>query len=194
MKLILFFNGWGMDRGVVEKTELPEGYEIEIINYPYIVKNNLEKYDDIILIGWSFGCYYLTKYLFSTGKKFDKIIGINGNGEILGKYGISPKIFEYTINTLTSESLIKFYKNMEIDENFSYPQKSFENIKDELENFKKIYEPLENIFTKIIIGKNDKIVPSSRQKRYCVDKNINYEEIECGHYPFNYIKAWSEII
>lgn len=194
MRLILFFNGWGMDKSVVENIDIPLGYELEVINFPYEVKSDLNKYEEISLIGWSFGCYYLTKFLKSMNRKFKKVVGINGNGEVIGKYGITPKIFEFTLATLTPDSLLKFYINMEIDKKFCNPNKSFEEIKEELEFFKYHYFPLENIFDEIIIGRRDKIVPALRQKKYCEENNISYRELDMGHYPFNLIKSWSEVI
>lgn len=200
MRLILFFNGWGMDESVVENIKSSKDIEIKIINFPYEVKD-LESsiYDEVIMVGWSFGCYYLTKWVLENRKKIDfskvkKIVAINGNGEIIGKYGITPKIFEFTLSTLTPDSLIKFYQNMEIDERFTIPEKEFEDIFEELEYFKNNYIPLENIFDEIIIGKRDKIVPAIRQKKYCEDKNIEYKELEIGHYPFDFIKSWSDLI
>ena len=194
MRLILFFNGWGMDKSVVENIEIPLGYELEIINFPYEVKLDFDKYEEINLVGWSFGCYYLTKFLKSTNRKFKKVVGINGNGEVIGKYGITPKIFEFTLTNLNPDSLLKFYSNMEIDEKFCNPNRSFEDIKEELEFFKEYYTPIENIFDEIIIGKRDKIVPASRQKKYCEERGIPYRELDMGHYPFNLIKSWGEVI
>ncbi len=194
MKLILFFNGWGMDKKVVENVVVPDGYEVEVINFPYDVNVNLDGYDEIVPIGWSFGCYYLTKWISSYGNsKINKIIAINGNGKIIGKYGITPKIFDFTLNTLTPDSLLKFYNNMGIDENFKNPNRSFQEVKKELEFFKENYTPLENIFTNIVIGKNDKIVSGNRQIKYCQEKNIPYTELDMGHYPFDNIRAWSEL-
>lgn len=202
MRLILFFNGWGMDKSVVERVKIPEGTKLEVINFPYKLDNLEEyfaKYEDIFLVGWSFGSYYLTKWVLANREienfsKIKKIVALNGNGEVIGKYGITPKIFEFTLSTLTPESLIKFYQNMEIDESFQSPSGEFEKIKEELEYFKNIYSPLENIFDEIIIGKRDKIVPASRQRKYCEEKNILYRELEMGHYPFDFIKSWSEVI
>lgn len=194
MKLILFFNGWGMDKKVVENVVVPDGYEIEVINFPYSVNINLDRYDEIVPIGWSFGCYYLTKWISSYGNsKINKIIAINGNGEIIGKYGITPKIFDFTLNTLTPDSLLKFYNNMGIDENFKNPNRSFQEVKKELEFFKENYTPLKNIFTNIVIGKNDKIVSGNRQIKYCQEKSIPYTELDMGHYPFDNIRTWSEL-
>lgn len=194
MRLILFFNGWGMNEKVVEGIDIPEGYELKIINFPYEVNLELTKYEKVIAVGWSFGCYYLSKFIKTTDRKFEKVVGINGNGEIIGKYGITPKIFEFTLVTLTPESLLKFYKNMEIDRGFKNPEKDFEMVKEELQYFKDNYQELDNIFDEIIIGERDKIVPAMRQKKYCEEKNIGYRVFDTGHYPFNYIKSWSEII
>ncbi len=199
MNLILFFNGWGMDEKIVEDVEIPIDYNLEVVNFPYNIDINLEKYEEIFLAGWSFGCYYLTKWLnlnkeILTSSKLKKIIALNGNSEIIGKYGITPKIFDFTLDTLTPDSLLKFYTNMGIEKDFKTPQKEFKLIREELEFFKENYTPLENIFTEIIIGKNDKIVPASRQKKYCQEKKIEYKEFNMGHYPFDTIKFWSEIL
>ena len=49
MKLILFFNGWGMDENIVSHLEIPIGYTLKIINFPYnFDKTILTQYDDII--------------------------------------------------------------------------------------------------------------------------------------------------
>ncbi len=196
MRLILFFNGWGMDRSVVERVEIPKDTKLEVINFPYEVDEKLvDGYEEIVAVGWSFGCYYLTKWrLENREREIKKLVALNGNGEVIGKYGITPKIFEFTLSTLTPDSLVKFYQNMEIDERFQSPQKNFSEIKEELEYFKSIYSPLENIFNEIVIGKRDKIVPASRQKKYCEEKNILCRELEMGHYPFDFIKSWSEVI
>lgn len=199
MNLILFFNGWGMDERVIEDVAIPKNYKLEVINFPYEVNTEFEKYNEIILIGWSFGCYYLTKWLTLNREmlnmsKVKKIVAINGNGEIIGKFGITPKIFEFTLSTLTPDSLLKFYKNMGIKDDFKVPKKEFEKIKYELEYFKNNYEPLKNIFTEAIIGKEDKIVQYARQKKYCEIEKIFYKELEIGHYPFDFIKNWREII
>lgn len=194
MKLILFFNGWGMDERVVEDVDLPNDYVIEILNYPYTISTDLDRYEDIVLVGWSFGCYYLSEFVLSQKRKFKKVVAINGNGEVIGKNGINPKMFEYTLSTLTPENLLKFYKNMGIESEFKKPLKRFEEIKDELEYFKANYLSLENVFTEMIIGKDDRIIPSLKQKRYCEERGILYKELDMGHYPFDIIRSWEEIV
>ena len=195
MKLILFFNGWGMDENIVSHLEIPIGYTLKIINFPYnFDKTILTQYDDIIFIGWSFGSYYLTKYLLENNIRSKKIISLNGTPETIGKNGISEGVFNLTLDTLTSDTLQKFYENMGIDKTFSPSKKNFKDIKDELQYFKNNYIPLKNIFTHAFIGKKDKIIPALRQKKYFESNNVNITELLCGHYPFSVIKNWSTLI
>lgn len=110
MKLILFFNGWGMDNHVVQHLKIPPNYELKVLNFPYKVQINPDNYEEIIAIGWSFGCYYLTKYLIETKLSCKEIIALNGHNCILGNYGINPKMLDFTLKTLTPQTLLMFYK------------------------------------------------------------------------------------
>lgn len=195
MKLILFFNGWGMDENIVSHLEIPINYTLKVINFPYNFDNTiLSQYDDIIFIGWSFGSYYLTKYVIENNIKSNKIISLNSTPETIGKNGISEGVFKLTLDTLTPDTLQKFYENMGIDNTFSQAKKNFKDIKNELQYFKDNYVPLKNIFTHAFIGKKDKIIPASRQKKYFEANKVVITEFLCGHYPFSVIKSWSALI
>ena len=62
MKLILFFNGWGMDENAVKHLKIPENHELKILSYPYNIKDiDFEKYNEKYLVAWSFGVYYASK-------------------------------------------------------------------------------------------------------------------------------------
>lgn len=195
MKLMLFFNGWGMDENIVSHLEIPINYTLKVINFPYNFDNTiLSQYDDIIFIGWSFGSYYLTKYVIENNIKSNKIISLNGTPETIGKNGISEGVFKLTLDTLTLDTLQKFYENMGIDNTFSQAKKNFKDIKNELQYFKDNYVPLKNIFTHAFIGKKDKIIPASRQKKYFETNKVIITELLCGHYPFSVIKSWNALI
>ena len=158
MKLMLFFNGWGMDENIVSHLEIPINYTLKVINFPYNFDNTiLSQYDDIIFIGWSFGSYYLTKYVIENNIKSNKIISLNGTPETIGKNGISEGVFKLTLDTLTPDTL-------------------------------------QNIFTHAFIGKKDKIIPASRQKKYFETNKVIITELLCGHYPFSVIKSWNALI
>lgn len=197
MKKIYFFNGWGMDNNILNTIENSINYEIEVINFPYeIDKKEFSKYKEIIFLAWSFGVYYLNKFLNENESiKYLKAIGINGIPETIGKYGINEKMFNMTLNTLTPENLLKFYENMDFDKENFKNGKDFESIKQELIYFKENYQ--NNISNKIdfyYIGKYDRIIPSQRQEKFCQEKNIKYKVVDCGHYPFSYFKQIDDII
>ena len=195
MSKIFFFNGWGMDKNILKPLKNIEGYEIIEINFPYTIDKSQINTDDI-LISWSFGVYYLNKFLSSNRDlKYKKSIAINGLPLIIGKYGINQKMFNMTLNTLSEEQLEKFLINMDIDETFNKSQKEFQSIKYELEYFKKNYIELEENFIDFyFIGVKDRIIPALKLEKFCKEKNINYKNIECGHYPFSYFKDISDIV
>lgn len=197
MKKIYFFNGWGMDDSILSNIENSTEYTIEIVNFPYVIDiKELSKKQDIIFIAWSFGVYYLNKFLNQNKNiRYYKAIAINGVPEIIGEYGINEKMFNLTLSTLNPENLLKFYKNMDIDETFKYSSKKFEEIKKELLFFKENYTMFEmNKIDYIFIGKYDRIIPRAKQEKFCKEKNSTYEIIDCGHYPFSYFKDFSNII
>lgn len=195
MKKIYFFNGWGMDKNILSNINLAT-YKIEIINFPYTIdKNEVLKNKENIFIAWSFGAYYLNKFLNENEDiKYKAAIAINGLAETIGKYGINEKMFDLTLNTLTPERLLKFYENMDIDENFINSSKNFAEIKYELEYFKENYKILENKINYSLIGKYDRIIPRAKQEKFYKEKGIKYKIIDCGHYPFSYIKDLSTIL
>ena len=194
MNCILFFNGWGMDQSNFKNLAIPDNFELKIINFPYEIKFPLDTYDEIIAIGWSFGCYYLTKYLLKNSLTCKQIIAINGHSNTIGKYGIHPKILNLTLNTLTPENLLKFYNNMAVDKNFQPPKKNFDDILNELQYFKDNYtDNLPNLFTKAIVATNDKIIPTAKQQLYFKKNNVPIINLTCGHYIWHKISSWQDL-
>ena len=41
MKLILFFNGWGMDENIISHIEVPAEYILKVLNFPYNLDDNI---------------------------------------------------------------------------------------------------------------------------------------------------------
>lgn len=196
MKKIYFFNGWGMDKKILSNIKEPGDYEIEIISFPYVIdRNELIKNEENIFIAWSFGVYYLNKFLNENKDiKYKTAIAVNGLAETIGKYGINEKMFNLTLNTLNPENLLKFYENMDIDESFISSSKNFEEIEYELKYFKENYKIFENKINYSLIGECDRIIPRAKQERFYKEKGIKYKIINCGHYPFSYLKDLSSIL
>lgn len=197
MKKIFFFNGWGMDDEILKSVKNSTDYEIEIVNFPYQIEmKKILACEKVIFIAWSFGVFYLNTFLYKNkGLKYEKAIAINGTPYTIGKYGINPKMFNMTLTDLSSETLLKFYENMDIDKTFKKPKKKFEEIKVELEYFKDVYDMYgEEFIDFYYIGENDRIIPKQKQEKFCSERKYKYKFIECGHYPFSYFKDFKDII
>lgn len=194
MNLILFFNGWGMNETLVEHLPLPKNFQLKVINFPYNVEKFENYYEEIIYVGYSFGVYYLAKFLSKSDFHFSKAIAINGTPEIIGKYGISSTIFQKTLNKLSEDSLQTFFKTIGEGKNFQKPSKTIEELKIELESILTNYQPQINCFNQAFISKRDKIIPYRRQTEYFQKKDVRITKIASGHYPFSVLNSWETII
>ena len=98
-KVIVFFNGWGMDESVVkhlcsDSFDVLMFYDYNSLNTNFDFKN-LNLYSKKYLIAWSMGvmCASLFNNII-----YDKKVAINGTLlPIDARYGINPKIYELTI-------------------------------------------------------------------------------------------------
>lgn len=200
MKLIMFFNGWGMDKSIHPEIDKKNEYELISLSFPYEdPKIDLHKYEHIYVIGWSFGVYYANIYLEKIGKEkenFEKItsIAINGTPEIIGKNGIKKNMMKYTLDNLTPDSLEKFYMNMELPKTLMSVSREFIDIKSELKHILENYEVLKNNFQKAIISQEDRIVSPENQRKYFAENSVEIKEIVAGHYPFEYFRNFEDIL
>lgn len=193
MNLIVFFNGWGMGEEVIKNIKIPNEYKFINVSYPYdFNKKILEEYNEINFIGWSFGVYYLSKFLnLSRGIEYNKIISINGTPEIIGNNGIPENIFYSTLKNMNEENFKKFQKNSGLKIEI---KKDINLLIEELKKLKEDYLPQENFISIAIIGKKDRIVPWKNQKKYYKKTNAKVVEIPIEHNPFNYFNSWEEIL
>ena len=113
-KLIVFFNGWGMDEKAVEHLEC-NNYDI-LTFYDYrnfeIETFDFSKYEKKYLIAWSMGVY-VCNYFYDLFKNFDKFIAINGTQKpIDDEFGIPKIIYNLTVENFNDLSCAKFFKKI----------------------------------------------------------------------------------
>ena len=191
MKWIFFFNGWGMTEEAFPHLSLEQ---VEIINYPYdTLKDLLKKHekDTLYAVAWSFGAYYFSKLPQELQKRFQKKIAINGLPETLGPYGILPKMCKFTLDTLTPETLVAFYRNMDF---YGSIPKDFEEIQEELAFFYEHYEAPENPFDFAWIGEKDRIFSAKKLIRYYEKEKVSYRIFSGGHYPFHSFQNFLDLL
>ena len=192
IKLIVFFNGWGMDESVVSRLDA-EDYDI-LMFYDYnTLKTDfdfelIKKYFETNLIAWSMGV--MTATLFDI--KYNKKVAINGTLKpIDDNFGIPEKIYSMTLNGLTPEGIKKFIANMYLKSDIlPKVKRSFEEQKSELAALRN-YESNYNFkYDKVFLYFYDKIIPVKNQAAFWkIEPNI-----KAGHAPFNLFTKWSELL
>ena len=194
-KLIIFFNGWGMDDYIVSHLDC-EDYDV-IVFYDYNdlkINIDLSLYKEKHVVGWSMGVMISTLFDFGTIKTRTALCGttypINDN------LGIPERIYSLTIKNFSEKSVQKFMKRMfnTIPNKDIFTYRKLDSLKSELVKLLS-YQPDEKVnFTKAIIPEDDLIIPTKNQLNFWSDKNIIKVKIPTGHCPFDYYKNWSEIL
>ena len=192
-KLIIFFNGWGMDECVVNHLSL-EDYDV-LMFYDY---NSLETDFDFdklnifpqkYLVAWSMGVMIATLFDIDYLSK----TAINGTFKpIDDKFGIPKRIYDLTLKGFSPKGAERFIKSMYSDESSDiYPQtREFENQNTELEALTHYEANHDFNYDRVIISTNDKIIPTKNQCAFWgAEPNT-----ESGHAPFNLYKKWSDLL
>ena len=204
-KLILFFNGWGMDELVVGHLD-SEGFDICVF-YHYdkdfnIDRNILKDYKEIYLIAWSMGVWAASKSFQGLNINLKKSVAINGTlNPVNDLQGIPVDIFKGTIDYFSDRNKQKFDRRMlgsKLDFQKYQQITSTRTIEDQLSELELIYSLAQNnelgfSFDKVLIGEQDLIFPSQNQRNYWTGRT-EIKEIEGAHFPFFNYNTWAEII
>ncbi len=193
-KLIIFFNGWGMDEKIVSHLEC-EDYDVVVL-YDYndleldIQSLNLSQYTEKHIVAWSMGVMVATLFNFGEIKTSTAICGTPF--AIDNEYGIPERIYNLTIKGFSETSSKKFMERMFIEkpsiETFS--DRTFDSKLSELKKMLEYKPNTEFQYTKAIVGSDDKIIPTKNQLNYW-DNPIT---INSGHCPFMLYKKWTELL
>ena len=205
-KLIIFFNGLGMDEGVVKHLDC-ENYDV-VMFYDYNTVETdfvLDKYKEKYLVAWSMGVMIATNFFTPSsalrapspagGEGYNKATAINGTLKpIDSEYGIHPKIYDLTIKGFNSE---KFISNMFDTREKLTPhpipllkERESKDQKSELIAIKNYSANEDFKYTRIIISDNDKIIPTKSQCKFWRQE----ANLHAGHCPFLGFKKWSELL
>lgn len=191
-KLIIFFNGWGMDEEVVSHLKYGDYDVLMFYDYNSLKTDfnfaELGNYTEKNLIAWSMGV--MTATLFNIN--YDKKTAVNGTLKpIDNSYGIPLRIYDLTVKNFSPAGCKKFVQNMFDDKTKSIKiNRDFSEIKNELSALKN-YSANDNFkYDKIIISENDKIIPTKNQTVFWgIEPNIN-----AGHAPFYKFSEWGELL
>lgn len=194
MNAIIFFNGWGMNENIIENLKIPENFIVKTLTFPYLLNTNeLKEFKEIYFIGWSFGVYYLCKFLSENFQiKYKKVIAINGTPEVIGKFGIDERVYNLTLKNINEKNIEKFYINIGYKRKNN--EKSIESLIEELKYLKENYKPQKNYISTAIIGEKDITIPAKNQIKYYEKEKVNIIKLPISHFPFYYLDSWEKII
>lgn len=191
-KVIVFFNGWGMDESVVTHLE-PENYDV-VMFYDYNTLDTdfdfsiLATYSEKYLISWSMGVMCAT--LFEVD--YNSSTAINGTlCPIDDCFGIPKRIYDLTIRGFSPAGRDKFIKNMfNIGNELPDVKRDFEAQKSELVALKGYSANSDFKYSKVFISSSDKIIPTKNQVMFWQQE----PNLDSGHCPFYLFKKWSELL
>jgi len=205
--LIVFCNGWGMD----EHPFLPltaDHFDVLMLcdyfqlDFDIQKRNILEKYDHLILVGWSMGVWAGQRIFSDNSEVFSRTIAINGTlCPINDRLGIPEKVFGDTLAGFGEPVRSSFYRRMcrgktNLKLFLSHqPQRSLKSQQQELTALRQNVDCFfvkKSIYNEIIITENDQIMPSANQLRFWQEGDVYH--IPGSHFVFYIWQSWDELL
>jgi len=204
-KLILFFNGWGMDSAAISHLQTGDYDLIELNDYSvlYFNQNKYKNYSEIYVVAWSLGVWAASHILSNSTIVIKKAVAINGTANpVDANEGIHPEIFKGTITGWNKKNRDRFLirtvgEKKDFEANRSkFGERLIENQKEEL--IKLFDYSQQNIaqsfrFDSVLIGNKDAIFPYENQLNYWRNKAL-IKVLDIPHYPFLHFSCWDNII
>jgi pimeloyl-[acyl-carrier protein] methyl ester esterase len=177
--LVVMYGGWGTDENVFIPLCNEDFDFILFYNYSAdeaFVLPEMKTYKKITLIGWSLGVWAAGYLSARTGIKPDLTIAVNGTPVPADdNYGIPLIFLENTLDSITCESIEKFYLKMYGDKNTfvtnpdRIPQRTLKSLHNELRwLYNRIMEQKESGFRwdYAVTNENDLVFPSKNLIEY----------------------------
>lgn len=202
-RVILFFNGWGMDASVVR--HLPADCDV-VMFYDYRTLESEQipvflEYKEVYIVAWSMGVW-AAAYLFPF-LKVNPVVSVALNGTerpVDDKYGIPLNVYLLTEKGMNERGKEKFFSRMFVDRSDftrfseSKPKRDIDELCDELKAIRESSAdaPVSIKWDRVYIGEKDIIFPASNQQNWWQGRS-SIEIINTGHYPFYSFENWNEI-
>ncbi|NTU58585.1 MAG: DUF452 family protein [Chlorobiaceae bacterium] len=209
-ELLLFFNGWGMDRRVADylrsansaaqDRDIAVLYDYGDLDIPGWLKSGMPRYKAIDILAWSLGVW-ASMHAGLEGVRH--AVAINGTPfPVDAELGISPKVFRDTIESWSGESRERFERRM-----FSGSRevgidavRSARRVQDQQSELRAIEAAVFRLagepppswsFSKAIVGGRDLVFLPGNQRRAWQDVPV-VEIAKMPHFPFFNIPGFRE--
>ena len=211
--LLLFFNGWGMDRRVADwfvSSWADDGRDIAVLydyrdlSLPAWLHEAIAEARSVDLVAWSLGVWAASNAGLA---RIDRAVAINGTPQpVDAARGIPPEIFRGTLEGWNDANRKRFERRM----TGGVPAEIVESVRsdraaaDQQEELRAIAEaalrspaesPASWQFSKALIGGRDLIFTPENQRWAWLDAGVSVTEIaEMPHFPFTCIAGWRELL
>ncbi len=205
-KLIIFFTGWGMDEQPISHMKA-EGFDL-LMFYDYrdnSVQLDLDElcsaYDSTALVAWSLGVAAAAHVCGDVASRLETALAVNGTlYPAHSELGIPEPVFDGTIEGLSEESLVRFFRRMcgssAAHSRFmeKRPLRNLADIDEELRTLRDL-TPCENsVFTQALVGTGDRIVPPGNQSNCWRRMGVSFTEVRMPHFPFFEYQSWNSLL
>lgn len=203
-RVILFFNGWGMDATAVAHLQAEEDV-LSFCDYRSwdFVCPDLSAYRHCAVVAWSMGVWAASRIVASLKVLPEISIALNGTTRpVDNRFGIPVKVYELTEKGMNEKGREKFFSRMfdcsEEKERFARqkPNRLLSEVCEELSFIRKESQSHTSdvIWNKCYLSEKDLIFPIENQKNWCRVQEIPVVSLPGGHYPFYCFNSWREII
>lgn len=207
-RLLVFFNGWGMDERVVADLAPPPGTDLlEVHDYKDPAAGELERalapYPSFALVAWSLGVWAAAAVFAGLGRAPERAVAINGTCRPIDEErGIPPRLFRATAEAFGEDSRRSFERRMcggaeaLVHYHGRAPQRDLADQAGELRalelSISASPEP-PSLFSLALVGSRDRIVPPESQRRFW-ERTAPALVLPIPHYPFFDLRSWAEIL
>lgn len=207
-RLLVFFNGWGMDEWVVAGIAPPPASDLlEIHDYTDLDAGELEcvleSYPSCSLVAWSFGVWAAAAVFAGLRRAPQRAVAINGTCRPIDEAcGIPPRLFQATVERFSAASRDSFFRRMCADAETLASFRSRAPRRDLADQAAELRAlglgvaaaPVPpSIFSQVVVGRRDRIMPPENQRR-CWDTATALKVLPIPHYPFFDLQSWEEIL
>ncbi len=205
--LIVFCNGWGMDRFPFKSLSSADYDVVMLFDYRDLtgapdLASMAGRYRHIVLIGWSMGVWVGQKLFADKKHLLHRTVAINGTlCPIDDAYGIPIEVFNATLVDFDENTRGKFYKRM-CREKQNYrsflaqqPQRSPADQAAEMLALQKMIDcrpAAQSVYDEVIIADKDFIVPSANQLRFWQGRQVTV--VAGFHFLFNLWSSWEHLL
>ena len=205
--LIVFCNGWGMDRWPLNGLAT-EPFDVVVLSDYHrfdgldTVRAELPGYRRCYLICWSMGVW-AGQRLFSRDKDlFERRVAINGTlRPVDDRFGIPVEIFAATLEGFDESILERFYRRMCKEPGvfpFFHEHRPRRSLADQRRELAVLQHTVDDgaetpdLYDAVIISGNDLIVPTRNQQAFWRGRRVI--GIDGCHYPFSRWHRWSDVL